>query len=225
MDELETGAPAAKRFLRELVSAQLAGAVRRADLVRSSPAARVSETLVFRADVGYITSQQRAPGYLMALYPVAPGLRFNDCLFTEPVRLTHWIPPQTPGIVAVLARDCRWAPKPFQPLYFAEFGNGAHRTFWPVHGELYAAVLPMPFSTSAQRRALRNELISAYNPTHQAHHPHSVDELTRCVEELETRQYEQHAQIAGMLAHLCRLFEPLPVKPKRPIGFVAAEAC
>jgi len=28
-------------------------------------------------------------------------------------------------------------------------------------------VLPMPFSTSAQRRALRDELVSGYNPIYQ----------------------------------------------------------
>lgn len=163
----------------------------------------------------------------MGPFPLASGLRFNDSLFSEPVRLFEWIAPQTAGIVAILARDSRWAPKPFQPLYFAEFGNGAHCSREPLAGDLYAAVLLMPFSTSAQRRALRNELIAAYNPIYQSAGTLSTAELVRRIEELEARHHEQsaqHAQIIGMLAHLCKLFEPQPVGPHRQIGFVTAEA-
>lgn len=161
----------------------------------------------------------------MPSFWVAPGLRFNDCVFSEPVRLAQWLPPACAGIAVVLARDPEWAPKPFRPLYFGEFGNDARRPAecgrWarPAVGDLYISILPMPFSTSAQRRALRNELVSAYNPICQATGTPSADELARKLDDLETRQQEQNAQILALLSHIARLFEPHPVAPSRPIGF------
>jgi hypothetical protein len=160
----------------------------------------------------------------MAHHPFVPGVRFNDCVFTEPVRLQQWVQPQSAGIAAILARDSRWAPKPFQPLFFAEFGNAASRVFDGSAHDVYVAVLPMPFSTSAQRKALRNELISAYNPLCQTGNLPSASELAHRVDELETRQREQNAQLMTMLSHLCRLLEPQPVEPRRRIGFLPAEA-
>ena len=77
----------------------------------------------------------------------------------------------------------------------------------------------MPFSTSAQRRALRNELVAAYNPVCQTTSAPSADELARKMADLETRQQEQNAQILTLLSHIARLFEPHPVSPRRPIGF------
>ena len=155
----------------------------------------------------------------MFSYLPAPGIRFNDCMFTEPVRLADWTPPSHPGIVAILARDSRWAPKPFQPLYFAEFGNDRRRLAAPLGSDLHAAVLPMPFSTTAQRRAVRNHLIAAYNPVCQTANMPSAAELAQRLDVLEARQSEQHAQILSMLSHLCKLFDPQPVAPRRTIGF------
>jgi len=157
-------------------------------------------------------------------YLLAPGLRFNDFLFTEPVLLRCWMPPTHAGILAVLVRDPRWAPKPFQPLYFGEFGNDAHRPAMALGDNLFISVLPMPFSTAAQRRAVRNELIASYNPVSQLGSEASLGELARRVDQIEARQHEQHAQILGMLSHLCKLFEPQPVGPRRPIGFLPEPA-
>ena len=102
------------------------------------------------------------------------GIRFNDCFFSEPAPLAGWVRPKCAGLFGVLVSDPNWAPKPFQPLYFGEFGNNAPDTgAWSNEDALRAAangrallvcVYPMPFSTSAQRWALRHELISAYNP-------------------------------------------------------------
>ena len=156
---------------------------------------------------------------------LTPGLRFNDCVFSEPEPFTVWIPPGCGGLIAVLARDPAWAPKPFRPLFFGEFGNDAHRAQelrrW-VHGaqhEYYIAVLPLPFSTSAQRRALRDELAAAYNPVCQPAAAPPADELARKINQLETRQEEQNAQILALLSHIVKWFEPQPVPSQRPIGF------
>jgi hypothetical protein len=111
-------------------------------------------------------------------YSTPSGIRLNDCLFSEPVALAGWTPPQFAGISAVFVRDPNWAPKPFQPLCFSEFGNNAPHSAWldnydellrAAQGrELLVAVCPIPFSTTAQRRAVRDELISAYNPVCQS---------------------------------------------------------
>ena len=163
--------------------------------------------------------------YPMLSYLVAPGLRFNDCVFSEPVPFAEWLPPACGGVAAVLARDPNWAPKPFRPLYFSEFGNDARRSLGNVPlpaaaGNLYVAVLPLPFSTAAQRRALRQEFIAAYNPICQAQGTPSADELARKLDEIESRQQEQNAQITALLSHLAKAFEPQPAPPHRPIGFL-----
>src|SRR5262249_4527354 len=109
---------------------------------------------------------------------VPQGIRFNDCLFTEPTRLAGWKSPKYAGLFVILAKDTNWAPKPYQPLYFGEFGNNPPEALLPgdpvrltrcENGTpLYISVLPMPFSTSVQRWALRNELLLAYNTAWQA---------------------------------------------------------
>jgi len=110
-------------------------------------------------------------------YPFSPGIRFNDCVFSEPTRLDGWTPPKCAGLFGIFVADPNWAPKPFQPLYFGEFGNNASpRTLLGECRNLLRAssgrplmisVFPLPFSTTSQRRALRCELIHAYNPTFQ----------------------------------------------------------
>ena len=111
----------------------------------------------------------------------ASGIRFNDYFFSEPVPLAAWAPPKSPGLYIVLVNDPNWAPKAYQPLCFGEFGNNApsssllqdcRRMMPAANGKtLFVAVLSMPFSTSHQRLALRNELISAYNPLCQTEKP------------------------------------------------------
>lgn len=156
---------------------------------------------------------------------VPPGVRFNDCVFTEAVPLAAWRPPGCAGVVAIMARNPQWGPKPLQPLYFGEFGNDATReTSLPIVArpqDLLISVLPMPYSTAAQRRSLCNELISAHNPACQANGTIvSAADLARKVDELEARQQEQSQQILSLLAHLGSLFGPQPVGPRKPIGFL-----
>ena len=106
---------------------------------------------------------------------VAFGLRFNDWVFSEPIRLSEWEPPRCAGIYVILTPDSNWAPKPFEAQYFAEFGNNVSKSvalkqYLDLHGDntsAFVSVLPLPFSTSQQRWALCRELIWAYNPLHQ----------------------------------------------------------
>ena len=103
-----------------------------------------------------------------ALLTMVPqGIRLNDCIFSEPTRMADWKVPKYAGLFVILVKDANWAPKPYQPLYFGEFGNNTPDA--PVNhallpsgasdGTLLISVLPMPFSTTAQRWELRNEFM------------------------------------------------------------------
>ena len=162
---------------------------------------------------------------------MGPGIRFNDCMFSEPVPLSHLAAPKCAGLFAVLAHDASWAPRPFQPLCFGEFGNNARGPLaadsirLPGNaGPLFIAVLPMPFSTIAQRSELRNQLAWAYNPAYQASAMPPQNELARKLDELERRHEEQTTQFRLLLTSINRLFEPQPVPPRRPIGFLPQTA-
>jgi hypothetical protein len=102
------------------------------------------------------------------------GIRFNDFYFSEPTPIGQWTPPRCAGLFVVLSQDANWAPKPYQPLHFGEFGNNSRDVLGatllrPVDRQsLYVAALAMPFSTTAERRAIRAELVHAYNPISQA---------------------------------------------------------
>jgi hypothetical protein len=143
----------------------------------------------------------------------ASGIRLNDCLFTEPMDLPAWRPPQYAGLFAVFVHDASWAPKPLQPLCFGEFGNNAPRSALlgnyselveAANGrKLLIAVCPMPYSTTAQRSAVRDELIWAYNPA--------------C-------QVEGHRLSPGAIAIRPNESAPSPAEPQREphrrIGFM-----
>jgi hypothetical protein len=120
--------------------------------------------------------------------PYPGGIRFNDCVFTEPVSLSEWTPPGCAGIVVVLAHDPAWSPRPFRPLYFGEFGNDTRQLAGSA--PYLVAACPMPYSTTKQRQALCEELISAYNPI------------------LQTSE------------SVLQLFIPRPAPARRPMGFM-----
>jgi hypothetical protein len=127
-----------------------------------------------RAIVGYSTYA----GYKMVSYCFTPGIRFNDCLFSEPTPVEGWSPPQFAGLYALLAADPNWAPKAFRPLYFGEFGNATpaaaffHDYPAPLKSgrerTVFIALLPMPFSTTSQRWMICQQLVRAYHPHYQA---------------------------------------------------------
>jgi hypothetical protein len=162
---------------------------------------------------------------------VPSGIRFNDCLFTEPTHLADWKIPKYAGLFVILAKDANWAPQPFQPLYFGEFGNNTpeapgHYALLP-RGEaghtLFVSVLPMPFSTTAQRLALRNELLGAYNSAWQAKEVRGGGAgLANQLGVMNTKPYpEQAAEILLHLTGVNKLLDPQPERePRRRIGFV-----
>src|SRR4029453_3868931 len=88
--------------------------------------------------------------------------------------------------------------------------------------ELFVATLALPFSTTAQRCALRNELVEAYNPIYQSEGARKpTRELARKLDAIEVRQHEQNTQIIALLPQLTRILQPQAVPPRRPIGFLA----
>jgi len=165
----------------------------------------------------------------MNTYLLAAGIRFNEHLFSEPTRLAEWAPPKCAGIFAILTRDPNWAPKPFQPLCFWEFGNNSdlRRLARIANAQaLFVSALAMPFSTSAQRSEVRNQLVWAYNPLCQGSAGSAVEcELAYKLGELEKKHEEQTTQLRLILASISRLFEPqAEPKPRRAIGFLPQPA-
>jgi hypothetical protein len=164
----------------------------------------------------------------MNSYMVAPGIRFDDYLFSEPRRLVEVALPRCGGVLAILTSDPNWAPRTYQPLCFREFGNNSQETAYdalqlartPQAAALFVSVLAMPFSTSAQRCEIRKKLARAYNPVCQISGiPALKNELAHKLDELEERNEEQTLQIRLLLATINRLFEPQPEPRRRPIGF------
>jgi len=161
----------------------------------------------------------------------SPGIRFNNCWFSEPVSLAAWDSPKYAGLFVLLVRDPNWAPKPFQPLYFGEFGNNtplpALLRDYPLvmaaakGRALYISVLAIPFSTTAQRLELCNELIWAYNPECRTDtHMLPQRELAIRLSELEKKHSDQTAQFTLLLANLNQPFQLPPETPRRRIGFM-----
>jgi hypothetical protein len=161
---------------------------------------------------------------------VAAGIRFNDYVFSEPRRLVEWPLPKWAGVLAILATDANWAPKPLQPLCFMEFGNNAdlRRLMRMPNAEaLFVSALALPYSTSAQRAEVRNQLVSAYNPLWQASAGSAVQsELAHKLDDLERKHEEQTTQFRLLLASINRIFEPPIELPRRrtTIGFLPQAA-
>jgi hypothetical protein len=154
------------------------------------------------------------------------GIRFNDFFFSEPADLAGWAPPRCAGLFSVLINDANWAPKPFQPLYFGELGNNTplsevlqdcSRIAAIAKGKaLLVSVLPMPFSTTQQRLALRHELISAYNPCYQTDiGKSSARDLELKLADLQKKHEEQTAQMTQIMAGV-----NAQAPPRRRIGFL-----
>lgn len=159
-------------------------------------------------------------------YPAITGIRFNDCVFSEPVPMGGWTAPRWAGLYVILGSDANWAPRPYQALCFGEFGNNTpfaamspEQADQPMTGNsLYVAVLPLPFSTTAQRWALLQELVSAYHPSWQ---PAQIrpTELVAKLEELERRHQEHGAQLGWLRASTDGWMDVKP-EPRRRIGFL-----
>jgi hypothetical protein len=156
------------------------------------------------------------------------GIRFNDYFFSEPINLAVWTPPKCAGLFSILINDPNWAPRAFQPLYFGEFGNNSpasavlldcHTAVAAANGKtLFVAVLPMPFSTTQQRWALRHELTRAYNPVCQSDSQTQPHELATQLAELEKKHHEQTAQMMQLKE---RMNAPSDAPgTRRRIGFV-----
>jgi len=161
---------------------------------------------------------------------VPSGIRFNDCLFTEPARIADWKVPKYAGLFVILAKNPNWAPKPYQPLYFGEFGNNTPGPLVPgnygrvphsQHDALFISVLPMPFSTTAQRWALRNELLCGYNTGWQTGEVRSAGGGLANQAGGPNPHSGEAAQILLLLTGANNLFEPQPERePRHRIGFV-----
>jgi hypothetical protein len=122
------------------------------------------------------------------------GIRFNESVFEEPVCLSAWSAGGCAGILAVVAADPAWSPRPFRPLYFGAF-DGDTRGL-EVSAPYLVAALPMPSSTAAQRRDLCDQLVAAYNPILQF-----SESLLQCF----TPRPEARSDVAGLVTAAARV--------------------
>ena len=162
---------------------------------------------------------------------VPSGIRFDDYIFSEPTSLAEWRPPRCAGLFVILAKDSNWAPKPFQALYFGEFGNnteallpGSYAWMLGTQGgtALFVSVLPMPFTTINQRCEIRDRLLRAYNPLAQSRAGQAAAcELADKLHEVEkSPREEQTAQLLLLLAGAGNRNAMLEGAPRRRIGFL-----
>jgi hypothetical protein len=85
---------------------------------------------------------------------------------------------------------------------------------------VFVSVLPMPFSTTQQRLALRNELLLAYNPVCQTDAGRTPSrDLEFKLAELEKKHQEQTAQMMQLMASMNPALDPARARRQR-IGFV-----
>jgi hypothetical protein len=116
-------------------------------------------------------------------------------------------------------------------LFFGEFGNNSQEillsnrhmrlTGLTASESFWVSVLPLPFSTTAQRLEILQQLAWAYNPVWQAKDSATPPgELARKLEELEKKHEEQTTQVRLLLASVNKFFEPQPEPPRRQIGFL-----
>jgi len=175
-----------------------------------------------------ISQESAMQGYFR---PGPSGIRFNEYVFSEPVRLARWAPPKTAGLFAVMLPDGNWAPRPFQILTFGEFGNAArqvasqqeYQSWFRVAADkdLYVSVLQMPFSSTSERKTLCAELVRAYNPICQLDpHLSGPADLISRLEELQKRNEEQTSQLGMLLDTVGRFMETKPAPSRRRIGFL-----
>ncbi len=164
-------------------------------------------------------------------YLTASGIRFNDWVFSQPIPVANSAWPRCAGLYVVLVEDRNWAPRPYQPVFFGEFGNNAPADQLRDEVERFAktgqgkplliSVLPLPFSTSAQRWAVWTEMVTGYNPTCQVQEARTpAPDLIRRLDELEVKQREQTAQLLWLRASAHHLLGA-PERRHR-IGFVPA---
>jgi len=149
-------------------------------------------------------------------------------VFSEPIALTDWVPPRCAGLYVILVRDAEWAPKPFRPVCFGEFGNNAEaETVRQECAQLLAggaertafvSFLALPFTTTTQRWALCRELVGGYHPSGQTAQAAATDLVWR-LDDLERRNREQAAQLGFLRASAEQLLDSRPA-PRRRIGFL-----
>lgn len=108
--------------------------------------------------------------------PRRAGIRFDNCIFTEPVPFSMILPPVSSGVYAILVPDAVCRPRPFRAIYFGEADDfsqrvhGNHERFddWMAEvreaAALYVAFCSTPLLKAQQRRWVEHDLIARYCP-------------------------------------------------------------
>ncbi len=172
----------------------------------------------------------------MQRFPAAvpAGIRFGDTVFSEPVPLARWWPPRGTGLYVVLVPDFTWLPRPFQPVYVGEYGQGCVRvtsdeylSWYRVAAgrDLYVAAHEIPDARATQAPVLKEEIVRMYTPVcnRRWSEPAPADALARRLETIERRDLDQDALLKVLVAALSRVLTPPPEPAKKEYGFKPAD--
>jgi hypothetical protein len=164
-------------------------------------------------------------------FRAAVGIRFADCVFSEPVPIgRQGVPVHSAGIYVILIHDPTWGPRQFQPVFFSEFGPSHHSSVGPadVMGwhrvaagrGLYVAVHSVAPAEAHELPVLTRELVASYRPLCNRE---SAEEITsdtkRRVEVLEKKTQEQEALLRLAIAVIGQTPQTASESKKRPVGF------
>jgi len=163
------------------------------------------------------------------------GIRFGNCVFSEPVPLDRaCLPVNSTGVYVILTPDPTWGPRHFQPLFFGEFAGGLHCSITTTELSLcYRAaagkgllisVLAMPGAHVGDVILLKRRLIQDYAPICNRNDDSAIAiEMARRLETLERMTSHQELVLKLALGALGQMAHPHPETKKRIVGFITGD--
>ena len=166
---------------------------------------------------------------LLSRTPV--GIRFGDCVFSDPAPLAQFsLPPRSAGLYVILMPDTTWGPWQLQPLFFGEFGperevrmSQAQQTCClrvAAGRGLYFALYAVPHQHRWALSEIQRELTARYGPIANLESAGNSSEHAHRLGSIEKKMIEQDAVLTLILASLFQTVQLQQPEPKkRIIGF------
>lgn len=157
------------------------------------------------------------------------GIRFGDVIFGEPTLMDGGMYPASGGIYVLLTPDPTWTPRPFQPLYFGEFGIAGELQISPekqlrclrvaAGRNLFIAAHAMPLRQGSHFGSLKTDLIRQYAPIGNLEFAQEGVESATRIQDLEKKITEHEVVLSLVLTAIGQSAQKQPESRKRPIGF------